>query len=128
MSATKRYVVNFGDENSVTLEVDTEKLSPELATEINKFWSSHSLRLSEQNNNPVEVVARLFGAAAIRVFMENGGALRLSEGKEREYWTRKVLQDQWEGWPEFESLGVLLVDADVSCVDYFEVTLKEAAQ
>ena len=128
MSTTKRYVVNFGDENSVTLEVDTVKLSPELATEINKFWSSHNLRLSEQNNNPVEVVARLFGAAAVRVFMENGGALHLSEGKEREYWTRKVLQDQWEGWPEFESLGVLLVDADVSCVDYFAVTLEEVTQ
>lgn len=128
MSTAKRYIVSFGDENSVTLEVDTEKLTPALAAEINQFWSSDGLRLAEQNNDPIEVVARLFGAAAIRVFMETGGALRLSPGKEREYWTREVLKAQYEGWPEFETLGILLVDVDVSAAEYFGVTLEEVAQ
>lgn len=128
MSTVKRYKLSFGDDNSVSLEVDTEKLTPTLAAQINQFWSSHSLRLAEQNNDAIEVVARLFGAAAIRVFMETGGALHLSQGKEREYWTREVLKAQCEGWPEFEALGILLVDVDVSSVEYFGVTLEEVTQ
>jgi hypothetical protein len=128
MSTTKKFIVSFNDDNQVTLEVNTEKLTPALATEINKFWGSDSLRLSEQHNDVVEVVVRLFGAAAIRVLMESGGIFHLSQPKANEYWTRKVLEEQQEGWPEFESLGILIVDAEISCIEYFGVTLEEVAQ
>lgn len=127
MSTTKKFRVSFGDDNCVTLAVNTEKLTPALATEINKFWSSDQLRLAEQHGDVVEAVVRLFGAAAISLLMESGGVFHLSQPKAEEYWTRKVLEDQYEGWPDFESLGICIVDADISCVEYFGVTLEEVA-
>jgi hypothetical protein len=121
----RRFNVRYADDNQVLLEVDTAILTPELATEINSFWGSDKLRLAEQGGDIVQTVVRLFGARAIFSMQADGGA-DFSEGAEgsSEFWTKRVLELQVEGWPDFERLGIRIVQAYVTAADYFDVALE----
>lgn len=127
MSNLKTYRVKadwFGDAE-VTLRVDHDVLTPALATEINNFWSGAAERLSDEDGNVVRAVIRDFGATAIRYMMDNGGA-SFAPVMNDWYWTKEVIRDQGEGWPEWEALGILIVGAEVSSVGYDDVTLETA--
>jgi hypothetical protein len=125
MGALRRFKVRYADDNEVVLEVDMSILTPELAAEINGFWGSDKLRLAEQGGDVVQTVVRLFGA---RVFfhLQAEGGVDFSEGAEgsSEFWTKRVLELQVEGWPDFEHLGIRIVQAYVTAADYFDVTLE----
>lgn len=126
MSNVKNYIVTaywFG-ESEITLRVDHDVLTPELATEINTFWTGADERLADENDDVVRAVVRMFGAAAIRFFMDDGGARFDSGGQGERHWTGQVLRSQVEGWPDIDSLGILILSADVSAVDYDDVTLE----
>lgn len=128
MSNLKTYRVNayWYDEAEVTLQVDHDVLTPALATEINQFWSGADGRLAEESGDPVRTVIRMFGAAAIRYFMDDGGA-RFNAGEQTgRQWTEEVLRAQDEGWPGVDGLGVLITCASVQAVDYDDVTLEGA--
>src|SRR3990167_5695986 len=58
----------------VTLQVDLDVLTPALAAEINNFWSHPKDRLQAEDGDVVRAVVRMFGEAAIRHFMADGGA------------------------------------------------------
>lgn len=138
--------------SAVTLRVDRAVLTAELATEINDFWSGNADRLSTERGDVVRAVTRLFGAAAIRYFMQIGGAhfrdeskgRRLPEGvikaqvpepgalhdvTEFRNVTEEVIKAQAEGWPGVDKLGILIVEAQVFAVGFgdVEITREGAA-
>lgn len=122
MSTIKRYQVT-SDDHEVVLQVDTSVLTPEMAGHINTFLGGHALRLAEQKGNVVETAVRLFGARAIFHALAYGGA-DFSSGDDG-WLTKHVLEQEAEGWPDFENLGIVIVEASVYAVDYYGVTLTE---
>lgn len=117
------------DDAEVTLDVDHAVLTPELATEINQFSGSAMarVRLSEQRNDVVATVIRLFGANAISYFFGTGGAdLVTHRVEDSERWTQRVIAAQCEGWPDFKALGIRIKTALVVAPGFLEVQLEEA--
>lgn len=51
----KRYILN-ADDVEIKVEVDASILTPELATEINEFYSDYDSRLARSDNDPVKAV------------------------------------------------------------------------
>ncbi|ADU99790.1 DUF2528 family protein [Alicycliphilus denitrificans] len=127
MSTSTTYrvaAVWFGDAE-VTLQVDLDVLTPELAAEINGFWSGDDDRLRAEDGNVLLAVIRMFGQVAIRYLMADGGA---SFGPSDDpYWTEQIIRDQGEGWPDWQELGILVTAAEVSAVGYDDVTLEAVA-
>ncbi|MFN3437832.1 MAG: DUF2528 family protein [Acidovorax sp.] len=125
MSNVKTYRVSadwFSDAE-ITLQVDHDVLTPELATLINDFWSDAADRLQQADGDVVRAVIRLFGAATISFFMGDGGASFGPKAKGDDYWTKAVLEAQHEGWPPLDALGILITAAEVPVVGYEDVTL-----
>ena len=124
-TTTYRVAASWFNDAEVTLQVNFDVLTPELATEINTFWSGAEERLQAEDGNVLLAVIRMFGQVAIRYFMTAGGACfgpPRTEGDR--HWTAQVIKEQAEGWPEVDGLGILITMADVSVVDYDDVTLE----
>lgn len=127
MSNIKIYTVkaSWFNDAEVTLRVDHDVLTPELATEINSFWIEADSRLASEDEDVVKAVVRLFGARAIAVLMEQGGA---DFGDKRpdinKWWTQKVIDEQYEGWPDAEGLGILIQACGVQSVGFDDVELE----
>lgn len=127
MSNIKTYTVkaSWFNDAEVKLSVDHDVLTSELATEINSFWGDADSRLADEDDDAVKAVVRLFGARAIACLMEQGGAdfgeRRPDIGK---WWTQKVIDEQGEGWPDAESLGILIKSAEVCTVGFDDVELE----
>lgn len=121
-ATTYRVVAAWFSDAEVTLQVNFDVLTPELAAEINGFWTGADDRLQEEGGNVLLAVVRMFGETAIRYFMADGGAsFGPSAGT---YWTKRVIEDQGEGWPNVDGLGILITAAEVSVVGYDDVTLE----
>lgn len=115
------------EDAQVTLQVDLDILTPALATEINQFWSDADWRLLEEDGDVVRTVVRMFGHRAIVYLMGIGGAEISCKGGDG-YWTRSVLTSVGEGWPSFEELGIVIVEASVPMCGYDDVKLEEVDQ
>lgn len=127
MSNVKTYRVSadwFSDAE-ITLQVDHDVLTQDLATEINQFWSSAADRLDQEDGDVVRAVVRLFGSVAIHYFMAEGGVHFSPRGGDR-HWTEAVLKEQVEGWPDCAGLGILITAAEVPAVGYDDVTVVAA--
>lgn len=124
MSNLKTYRVkaDWFDDAEVSLRVNHDILTPELATQINQFWSDDGGRLEQEGGDVVRAVVRLFGSAALAFFMADGGASIGGGGSE--YWTDRVIKSQGEGWPDSGALGILICSVFVSSVGYDDVTLE----
>ncbi|MBS0501143.1 MAG: DUF2528 family protein [Proteobacteria bacterium] len=127
MSNIKTYknVAASFDDAEVTLQVDHDVLTPDLATLISSFWSGAEDRLAQEGGDVVRAVVRLFGSCAISFFMSDGGA-QLGGGDSR-YWTARVIKAQHEGWPDVDLLGILISAVFVSSVSYDDVSLEGGA-
>lgn len=128
MSNLKSYRVTAAwfNDAEVTLEVNLDVLTPALAAEINNFWSGANERLQAEDDDIVRTVVRMFGGAAIRHFMEDGGASFGPCPWGDRQMTTEVLKAQVEGWPDIDGLGILISAAEVSAVEYHDVTLEVA--
>ena len=126
MSKLKKYRVtaDWFSDAEVTLLVDHDKLTPALATEINKFVSDADYRLAAEDDDVVRAVIRMFGSDAIGYFMGDGGASFGPRADGDRYSTEAVLKHLYEGWPPCDELGILIVAAEVSAVGYDDVTLE----
>ena len=122
-TTTYRVIANtWFSEPEVTLHVNFDILTPELAAEINNFWTDADSRLAAEEGNVLLAVVRMFGEVAIRYFMGDGGA---SFGPITDaYWTEQVIKAQREGWPDVDSLGILITAAEVSVLGYDDVSLE----
>lgn len=121
---TYRVAADFFSDAEVTLQVDLDVLTPALAAEINNFWSHPKDRLQAEDGDVVRAVVRMFGEAAIRHFMADGGASFGPCPWGDRQMTAEVLKAQVEGWPDIDGLGIGIVGAEVSAVGYHDVTLE----
>lgn len=93
----------------VVLEVDLDILTPEMATEINEFWSDAKYRLNKENGDVVRAVIRMAAGRFIYALLEIGGGVVTGES-DAAMWTRDALYEQ-EGWGD--QCGIKLISADV---------------
>lgn len=121
---TYRVAAAWFSDAEVTLQVDLDVLTPALAAEINNFWSHPKDRLQAEDGDVVRAVVRIFGEAAIRHFMADGGASFGPCPWGDRQMTAEVLKAQVEGWPDIDGLGIGIVGAEVSAVGYHDVTLE----
>lgn len=121
---TYRVAADSFSDAEVTLQVDLDVLTPALAAEINNFWSHPKDRLQAEDGDVVRAVVRMFGEAAIRHFMADGGASFGPCPWGDRQMTAAVLKAQVEGWPDIDGLGIGIVGAEVSAVGYHDVTLE----
>ena len=121
---TYRVAADSFSDAEVTLQVDLDVLTPALAAEINNFRSHPKDRLQAEDGDVVRAVVRMFGEAAIRHFMADGGASFGPCPWGDRQMTAKVLKAQVEGWPDIDGLGIGIVGAEVAAVGYDDVTLE----
>lgn len=127
MSNIKKFKVSqdFSD-NYVVLEVDLDVLTPAVAIEINNFVSSNHERLEAEGGDVVRAAIRMFGHYAIMYFLHEYGAdLDGPIGDENVRATKDVLDFLMEGWPDFESLGIVIYSAYVEVPSFDDLTLEE---
>lgn len=129
MSNLKRYIVEDPfKEYSVSLEVDHDILTVDLAVQINGFWSGADHRLAEQDGDVEQTVIRLFGARLMALMLEEGGAeFSVRNPSAGAYWGEKLRQ--LEGWggetgSQFGWCGIRVAAADVTPSDYDSVELR----
>lgn len=132
MSMIKTFKVcgEFNDELFVTLQVDTDKLTPALASQINSFWGDAEARLETEDGDAVKAVIRLYGARVIRLMLEAGGNC-FTASRSRltaQLWTEAMQAE--EGWPGhdgtlFGAAGIRVIEAQVEMPGFDEVELTE---
>lgn len=99
----KRYrIEREWGEGQVQLEIDHSILTPELATEINKFWTSADERLHEADDDVVMAVIKM-AAAEFLGWVLDVNCSYSTKSMQREF-------DRLEGWPSPH--GIRLVDWD----------------
>lgn len=104
---------------SVTLEVDHSKLTPELATLINSFWTGADERLADADGDAVLAVVKNAAGQFMAMVLEPHGYNE--PGMQREF-------DDQEGWPPEGLHGIRIVDYDGRPdLDHTVLTLKEVA-
>ncbi|MBX3588757.1 MAG: DUF2528 family protein [Ramlibacter sp.] len=127
VNAPRRFRARYGDDNEIVLEIDPAVLTLEIAAEINNFYGpvAAKRRLEDQAGDLLAAVARLFAACALFCATADGGA-DFSEGDTRqaEALVKDTLQQEAEGWPTYESLGIRIVSAYVDAPSYEGVTLE----
>ena len=128
----KRYrVFEPMSDYEVTLEVDHDTLTPELAQQINKFWTCHEDRAEAEDGDPVRTVIRMFGSEAAVMMVSDGwggasfGTLNEEAGAR---WSIKF-RDQ-EGWggendTPFGLCGIRIVAASAQPPGYDEFELHQ---
>jgi hypothetical protein len=128
MSNIKTYTAkaSFFNDSEVTLQVDHDILTPELAKEINDFWSDNEYRLDEENQDVVRAVIRLFGTRAIAVAMKQGWDFSFRSYEDGIRNAADVIEHDGEGWPKAEELGIAITDAVGYIVGFDDVQLEAA--
>lgn len=101
----KRYKIeqDFG-EAWVLIEVDNAVLTPELAVQINEFWTGADERLAATDDDDVLAVVKLAGSYFLGYVFDTNEALNKA-GMQREF-------NESEGWPPNGGHGIRLLDYD----------------
>ena len=129
MSNIKTYTAkaSWFEDAEVTLQVDHDILTAELAKEINDFWGSNGWRLTQEKNDVVRAVIRMFGARTINLAMKQGGWDFSNHDQKKGLSTAQdVIDEDGEGWPKAEELGISISDACVGTVGFDDVELEAA--
>lgn len=102
--AKKRYKIEHTElfDTWVILEVDHDRLTPALASEINSFWSGKEARLADANDDPVKAVIKMAGGIFIAYVLDVFEGLN-AYGMQRGF-------DALEGWPPAGSHGIRLIE------------------
>jgi hypothetical protein len=101
----RKFKIESGLDTSVTLEIDTDKMTESLAKEVNNFWSYAGDVLTASNGCIFQAVARR-AAGPLFGFLMNG---RSAIGAVTQ------LSEQ-EGWPA-ENIGITIVDYEIPSFD-----------
>lgn len=111
----KRYTARSNNPDfffEATIEVDHDILTPELATQINAFWSEADSRLAEHDDDPVKTVV----ACAMQSFVLS------AMNDYNEHGCMRDLHDE-EGWPPEGELGLKLISIEVPSRDFDTITV-----
>lgn len=128
MSTLKRFKVeDESGNNEVTLEVDLQILTAEVATEINEFISSAGDRLADEDGDVIRVAVRMFGAYALQAMLGDGGADFHSAAAG--VWQSRHIQD-FEGMggsdpSPYGYCGIRIVGANVQVPTFDFVSMEE---
>jgi Protein of unknown function (DUF2528) len=101
----RTFKLEAGEDIYITLEIDTEKMTEPLASEINAFWSGSAEVLSASDGCVIQAVARRAAGPLISFLMDGyhaAGAVRHLS--------------QMEGWPT-ENIGITIVDHEIPDLD-----------
>lgn len=123
MSNIKTYKVKDSWKDlEVTLEVNLDVLTPELAKEINQFWHDSAYRIESESGSHVRAVIRMAGEFFINAMLAHGGAqFGKSHLEAGASWSSDLSRE--EGWPK--DSGIRVIAASVEVPDYDSLELKE---
>lgn len=112
----RRFKLEAGFDLSVTVEVDMDKLTPELATEINSFWSGAD-----------DVLGAADGDVVLAAVLRSGPYLMgaVLQGY-NEFGAQKEL-DESEGWPPNGEHGIRIIDFEIPDMDADMIDVTEIA-
>ena len=102
----KRYKLETGMDTSITLEIDTAKMKPELANDINRFWCGADDVLSAADGDVVQAVARRAAGRLLSLLMDGYKESAVVE----------ILSEQ-EGWPTLDCIGITVIDHEIPSLD-----------
>ncbi len=105
MSNIKQYKLTSFDDFTVVIEIDHDKCTEELLTEINNFWSGHEDRLNEADGNLLHAVLGIIYRRTWWTLAEMGGLA----------WVDDMVKEfgKMEGWPPMDgSFGIKFVSFD----------------
>lgn len=98
----KKFKLDSGLDISITLEIDTDKMTMEIAKEINAFWSGADDVLRQSDDCFFQAVARRAAGPLLGFLMDGyhaaGAVMHLSEQ---------------EGWPDGDSIGITIIDHEI---------------
>lgn len=138
-SPIKRYIVKeVWKDYEVTLEVNHSRLTPEVATILNNFWTGAKYRLQTENGNSVRAVIRYFDQTMINMMLSEGGStFCIDNGKPKYFgcpgpiWTKDLHEeDGWGGSLEndpYGFCGIRVIAADVEAPCFEDVELVEVS-
>lgn len=106
----KTYKFDAGFDISVTIEADTEKLTPEVAEEINSFWMGAKDVLRAANGDVTEAAVRWAASRFIRALL--GGCS--VQGAQAEL-------ENAEGWPDDHGIKLLHFELPDFAADELEL-------
>lgn len=132
-SNIKRYkVTDPCSDYEVWLEVDHQLLTPELAQQINEFWTQHKSRAEEEGGDHVRTVIRMAGDLVIGLMLESGwdvdfAITQIEQGKR---WSEKFRDE--EGWGGedgtlYSRCGIRVIAATVERAGFYSLELEEVA-
>lgn len=137
-SKIKRYIVKeIWKDYEVILEVNHDRLTVEVATMINSFWSNHQCRINAENGDVVKAVIRMFGQVMINMMLSEGGCCFSPGSKHHLFdnpgpvWTADLHNE--EGWggkikgDAYGWCGIQVIGADVEAPSFDDVDLVEVA-
>lgn len=119
----------------VTLEVNHDILTVDVATLINQFWSDDESRLAAEDGDVVRAVIRFFGSNIIQSMLSDGGASFSSTHKSPitgenpgRYWTAALHNEEgWGGTQDgtpYGFCGIRVIAADVDAIGFDDVELE----
>ncbi|VTU32056.1 hypothetical protein H4CHR_02933 [Variovorax sp. PBS-H4] len=118
----RRFSISDRNDNQVTIEIDTDVLTEDLAHEVNNFLSGAKERLAGFDDEDIYAcVAMMAAHRALLMMMADGGALfPTCDSQRSDAWTADLLKE--EGMP---SAGVRIASAYVEVPDFDELEVHE---
>lgn len=109
----RRYKLESGMDTSITLEIDTDKISEEAASEINSFWMGADDVLDDSGGDVHQAVARRAAGPLLSYLLDGyheRGAVETLSGD--------------EGWPDAANGGITIISHEIPSLGAsdFEVT------
>lgn len=102
----KIYQIAAGFDVELTLEVDLEKMTSEIATEINNFWSGSEDVLAASNGDVIEAAIRRAAPILIHAAIDGWNAIGM------------INQFNYlEGWPDVDQLGIRVLSFQIPDID-----------
>ena len=112
----KRYLLTSGMDTSITLEIDTTKMTAEYAADVNGFWSGAEDVLDASDGDIFQAVARRAAGRLLGYLLdgynEPGAVETLSEQ---------------EGWPDKDHIGITIIDHEIPDLDATLFDVEELA-
>ncbi len=102
---SKKFKLDCGIDMSITLVIDADKMTAEIAKEVNDFWSGSEDVLSASGGCVYQAVARRAAGPLLGFLMDDYNARGAVD----------MLSKQ-EGWPQ-ENIGITITDHEIPCFD-----------
>ncbi|WP_153110105.1 DUF2528 family protein [Propionivibrio limicola] len=110
----RRFRLEAGLDTGITLDIDTDKITQDVAEQINGFWMGAKHVLNASDGDVIQAVARR-AAGCLLMYLMNGYH---GVGSVRE------LSEQ-EGWPPYDEIGITVVDFDIPSMEADEFDVRE---